>query len=262
MLHHKQMVKEDNGWISMEETQIKQDLKLMQSSWLTTPQKGCKILLLTVKFRLQSRSKLKKTSNPRKVIYFHRDLRSQMIWIHRRETKLCLTQNLWVRQTRTETTRRQGTREVEIFSSLRTQAVNLWKITRKIKEIITNKIKLINLQVSSKSTHNSCRSSSKSTSRSLLLCKPRSSFRRAGWTQVAYRHSQFHQEVQTTKEIAHLLLPWVPRYSYLPDRKPISRSHHSSWIMSVAPNSSSSHSEWACKKQTNNLVAQTLAEAA
>lgn len=227
MLHHKQMVKEDNGWISMDETQIKQDLKRMQSSWPTTPQKACKILLLTVKFRLRSRSRLKKISSPLKATYSHRDLRSRMIWIHRRETKLCWTRNPWVRQTRTGTTRHQGTREVEIFSNLQTQAVNLWKITRKIKEIITNKIKLINLQVNSKSTRNSCRSSSKSTSRSLLLYKPRSSFQQAGWPQVAHRHSQFHQEVQITKGIAHLLLPWAPKYSYQPDRKPTSLSHHS-----------------------------------
>lgn len=55
MLRHKQMAKEDNGWISMEETEIKQDPKPMQSSWPTTPRKGCKTSLLTVKFRLQSK---------------------------------------------------------------------------------------------------------------------------------------------------------------------------------------------------------------
>jgi hypothetical protein len=60
-----------------------------------------------------------------------------------------------------ETTRRQGTREVEVFSSQQTQVVKLSKTTRKIKEIITNKTKLILHQVNSKSTPNSCRSSSK-----------------------------------------------------------------------------------------------------
>lgn len=161
-----------------------------------------------------------------------------------------------------ETTRLQGIREVEIFNSLRTPAVNRSKIIRKIKEIITSKIKLIKLQVNSKPTHNSCRSSSKWTSRSLHLCKPRSSFRRAGSTQEACRHSQFQQEVRITKGIAHHHRPWVPRYSYQQDRKPISHSHHSSWTMPAAPSSSSSHSEWTCKKQTNNQVAPTLVEVA
>lgn len=185
-----------------------------------------------------------------------------MIWTHRRETKHCLTQNLWARQTRMETTRRQGTREVEVFSSQQTQVVNLSKTTRKIKEIITNKIKLILLQVNSKSTPNSCRSSSRWTSLSLLHCKPRSSFQQAGWTLEVYRRLQFHQEVQTTKEIAHLLLPWAPRYSFQLGRKPISHSHHNLLIMLAVPNSSSSHLEWACRKQANNLAAQILEEVA
>jgi hypothetical protein len=117
-------------------------------------------------------------------------------------------------------------------------------------------------QVNSKSTPNSCRSSSKWTSLSLLLYKPRSSFQQAGWTLEVCRRLQFHQEVQTTKEIAHLLPPWVPRYSFRLGRKPISHSHRSSLIMLAVPNSSSSHLEWACRKQANNLAARILEEAA